>query len=115
MPKHVLEHLYETLQSRKNADPETSYVAGLYQKGTPKIAQKLGEEAAETIIEAVRLDADNNKDIREALKNESADLIFHLLVLLSHHNIRPEEVFDILSSRVGISGLQEKANRKKTG
>lgn len=113
MPKHILDHLYDILQDRKNADPEASYVASLYAKGTPKIAKKIGEEAAELIIEAIRLDAENKKSIRDDFKNETADLLFHILVLLSHHNIRPDEVFEILSGRVGVSGHEEKARRTK--
>ena len=110
---HILDQLYETLQERKSADPETSYVAKLYKKGTKKIAQKVGEEATELVIEAMRLEEKPGKDKRrDEFIDEAADLLFHTLVLMSHHDVKPEEVFDVLAERVGISGLDEKASRK---
>ncbi len=110
----TLNKLYATLQDRKNADPQTSYVAQLYKKGSKQIAKKLGEEAVELAIESVRLDRKNPKEKRlEAFKNESADLIFHFLVMLAYHNVEPEEIFDILESRMGIGGLDEKESRCK--
>lgn len=112
MSENILNDLYKTLQARKNADPAESYVAQLYQKGTEKIARKVVEEATETLIEAIKLDTDNSETTRNALKNESADLLFHLLTLLSHHDIEPNEIFEILGSRIGTSGLEEKASRK---
>ena len=109
---HILDKLFEVLQGRKNADPETSYVASLYAKGSVKISEKIREEAEETIVEGLRLEkSSDDPAIREALVHESADLLFHLLVLLSHHNINPTEVFDVLDARFGISGHEEKASR----
>ncbi len=100
----ILETLFETIEGRKGADPQSSYVASLFDKGTAKIAQKVGEEAMETAIEAVQGDP-------EKLKQESADLLFHLLVLWADQNIKPEDVFAVLESRMGTSGHDEKASR----
>jgi len=100
----ILNTLYQTILSRKGADPASSYVASLYAKGTAKIAQKVGEEAVETCIEALQGDP-------EKLKAESADLIFHLLVLWADQGIKPEDVYAVLESRMGTSGVDEKARR----
>lgn len=102
----VLHSLYQTILSRKGADPSTSYVASLFAKGTAKIAQKVGEEAMETAIEAVQNNPEN-------LKQESADLLFHLLVLWADQNISPDDVFAVLQAREGTSGITEKASRQK--
>lgn len=102
----VIDDLYQTLLARKSADPETSYVASLYSKGTAKIAQKVGEEAVETAIEALQ----GNK---EKLKEESADLLFHLMVLWADQGITPDDVTSILQKRMGTSGHDEKASRDK--
>ena len=109
---HILSKLYEVLQARKNSDPESSYVASLYSKGAVKISEKIREEAEETIVEGLRLEKSaDDVAIRKALTHESADLLFHLLVLLSHHNIDPAEVLAVLDERFGISGHDEKAAR----
>ncbi|MCF8496400.1 MAG: phosphoribosyl-ATP diphosphatase [Alphaproteobacteria bacterium] len=105
MDAHILDRLYEILRDRKQADPESSYAASLYARGTKKIAQKLIEEAGETVIEAL-------SGTPETLKAEAADLLFHLLVLLADRNIHPDEVFAVLESRLGTGGLEEKAGRK---
>lgn len=111
---HILEKLYAVLQDRKKADPSDSYVASLYAKGSAKISEKIREEAEETIVEGLRLEKSaTDAAIREALTHESADLIFHWMVLLSHHNINPKEVFAVLEERFGISGHDEKASRSK--
>lgn len=102
----ILEDLYQTILSRKGADAETSYTASLFSKGTAKIAQKVGEEAVETCIEALQ----GNKD---KLKNESADLIYHLMVLWADQGIKPEEVYAVLEAREGTSGIDEKNSREK--
>ena len=94
------------IESRHGADPETSYTAKLFAKGPNKIAQKLGEEAVETVIEAVG-------DSPEALANESADLLYHLLVLWSAKGVDPAQVWDALEGRLGTSGVAEKAARKQ--
>ncbi|MGB0719934.1 MAG: phosphoribosyl-ATP diphosphatase [Bdellovibrionales bacterium] len=110
---HILEKLYTVLQDRKNADPEGSYVASLYAKGSVKISEKIREEAEETIVEGLRLEKSaDDPAIRKALTHESADLIFHWMVLLAHHDIDPQEVFVVLEDRFGIGGHEEKASRK---
>jgi phosphoribosyl-ATP pyrophosphohydrolase len=101
----VLDRLYRTVASRKGADPETSYTAKLFARGTPKIAQKVGEEAVETIIEAVRGD-------KAKLAAESADLLYHLLVLWANEGVEPAEVYTLLAAREGTSGITEKKSRK---
>jgi len=100
----VLDELYALIESRKGASPEESYTAKLFAKGDAKIAQKVGEEAVETVIEALRGD-------REALAAESADLLYHLLVLWASQGLRPEQVWEKLLQRKGTSGLAEKAAR----
>jgi phosphoribosyl-ATP pyrophosphohydrolase len=105
-PQHILERLYAVIESRHGADPESSYTAKLFAKGPEKIAQKLGEEAVETVIEAVN-------DSPENLANESADLLYHLLVLWSAKGVDPDQVWDALEGRLGTSGVAEKAARKQ--
>jgi phosphoribosyl-ATP pyrophosphohydrolase len=104
--QHILDRLYDVIESRHGADPETSYTAKLFAKGPNKIAQKLGEEAVETVIEAVN-------DSPENLANESADLLYHLLVLWSAKGVDPDQVWDALEGRLGTSGVAEKAARKQ--
>lgn len=101
----ILQELHKVLLTRKDADPETSYVASLYKGGAPKISEKVMEEAQETIDEALK--GDNEK-----LKQESADLLFHLAVLWAHAGISPGDVFKVLESRFGTGGHEEKAARK---
>lgn len=100
----VLDRLFATIEARKGADPASSYTAKLFSRGTGKIAQKLGEEAVEAVIEAMRGD-------REALIGESADLLYHLLVLWADAGIAPGEVYAKLAAREGTSGIAEKAAR----
>lgn len=102
----ILDDLYAVLLSRKEADPESSYTARLFAKGEAKIAQKLGEEAVETVIEALRGD-------NAALAAESADLLYHLLALWAARGVAPEEVWAALEARQGTSGLAEKASRSE--
>ena len=104
----MLERLYRTVLSRKGADPETSYTAKLYTRGTVKIAQNVGEEAVETILEAMRGD-------RAQLAAESADLLYHLLVLWADAGLEPGEVWALLAKREGTSGIDEKKARKTNG
>ena len=101
----ILDDLYDEIVSRKGGDPEKSHTARLFSRGTEKIAQKLGEEAVETVIEAVKGD-------RDKLVSESADLFYHLMVLWADRNIAPDDVFDELARRRGISGIEEKKSRK---
>jgi phosphoribosyl-ATP pyrophosphohydrolase len=102
----VINDLYQTLLERKGGDPKESYVASLYHKGTAKIAQKVGEEAVETAIEALQGD-------KEKLKAESADLLFHLMILWADQDITPEDVMQVLQKRMGTSGHDEKASRSE--
>ena len=104
--KHTLDRLFATIESRKGADPASSYTAKLFGKGKAKIAQKLGEEATETVIAAM------GGDQREVAL-ESADLLYHLLVLWAETGVAPEEVWAILDEREGVSGIAEKASRKE--
>jgi phosphoribosyl-ATP pyrophosphohydrolase len=99
-----LTRLEAVIASRRDADPESSYVAKLNAKGLGKIAQKLGEEATETVIAALSED-------REALVGEAADLLFHLLVLLGAKDVPLAEVLAELDRREGTSGIAEKASR----
>ena len=102
----ILDQVFQVIQSRKNADPSKSYVASLYQKGLHKIAEKVGEEAIETVIAAVGGD---NKEVIA----ESADLIFHLMILLAELDLTLDDVRDELARREGISGIDEKNSRSK--
>ena len=104
----VLDELYEVIESRRGADPESSHTAKLFERGVPKIAQKVGEEAVEAVIEAVR-------GKKKKLAAESADLLYHLLVLWAACDVKPERVWQALAERKGFSGLTEKARRKKRG
>ena len=104
MSEHVLDRLHAVIDSRRGADPASSYTAKLLDKGPKKVAQKLGEEAVEAVIEAVAGD-------REGLAGESADLLYHLLVLWSATGVKPEEVWAELARREGMSGIEEKARR----
>ena len=105
----VLEALQATLEARKSANADSSYVAGLYQQGLNKILEKLGEEATETILSAK--DYDGSNDARRELVAETADLWFHSLVMLTHLGVSYDEVLDTLGNRLGTSGLEEKAAR----
>ncbi|MBM3512354.1 MAG: phosphoribosyl-ATP diphosphatase [Alphaproteobacteria bacterium] len=104
--EQVLKQLYDVIENRKAADPETSYTARLFGKGTHKIAQKMGEEAVETAIAAVA-------ESQERLVKESADLIYHLLVLWVHKGVKPPLVWEELEKRFGTSGIAVKEARKK--
>jgi phosphoribosyl-ATP pyrophosphohydrolase len=101
----VLDRLWGVVLSRKNADPALSHSARLLSRGTAKIAQKFGEEAVECLIEAVG-------GHRTALIGESADVLYHLLVLWVDAGLRPEQIWAELSRREGVSGIAEKASRK---
>ena len=102
----VIARLFATIESRREEDSSESYVAGLLQKGTPTIACKVGEEAVETVVAALG-------DRRDDLISESADLLFHLLVLWADAGIRPADVFQELVRREGTSGITEKQNRRE--
>ena len=102
----ILARVQATLEARKTAEPGSSYVAGLYAKGTDSICKKVAEEAAETIMAAKDGDAHH-------LVKEVADLWFHSMILLARHGLGPGDVLAELHRREGISGLDEKAARKK--
>jgi phosphoribosyl-ATP pyrophosphohydrolase len=102
----TLDRLWETIQSRRSADPETSYTARLFARGRAKIAQKLGEEAVEAVIEGIG-------DDRAALVGESADLLYHLLVLWAAAGVSPADIAAELARRENTSGLKEKRARTK--
>ena len=100
----LLERLGALIASRRGADPEVSYVATLFAKGTDAILKKIGEEATETVMAG--------KDgERGAIVRETADLWFHTLVLLAHFDLGPGDVLAELARREGVSGLAEKAAR----
>lgn len=100
----TLSRLERTIAERRNTDPQASYVAQLHARGVPVIARKVGEEAVEAAVAALAGE-------REELVGEAADLIFHLLVLLSAKDIPLGEVLTELDRREGVSGLDEKASR----
>ena len=102
----VLARLEATIRERRSGDPDSSYVARLTARGRPKIAQKLGEEAVETVIAALSGDA-------KAVTSEAADLIFHLAVLLADCGLSFDDVLAEIERREGTSGLVEKAARPK--
>ncbi len=100
----ILRRLTETIESRKGADPGSSYVASLFSKGHDAILKKIGEEAAETLLAAK--DGDKLHIVRE-----TADLWFHCLVMLAWHGLGPDDVLAELKRREGISGVDEKKSR----
>jgi phosphoribosyl-ATP pyrophosphohydrolase len=100
----VLDRLWSVVTSRRTADPAVSHSARLLSRGTAKVAQKFGEEAVECLIEAV---AGNH----DAVVAESADVLYHLIVLWVASGISPEEVWQELKRREGVSGITEKASR----
>ncbi|RRQ21814.1 phosphoribosyl-ATP diphosphatase [Thiohalobacter thiocyanaticus] len=102
----TLERLAEVLEARKQADPDSSYVAGLYARGLDTILKKVGEEATETVIAA-------KGGSSEQLVYETADLWFHTLVMLAHQGLGPAAVLSELERRFGLSGLDEKAARQQ--
>jgi phosphoribosyl-ATP pyrophosphohydrolase len=101
----VLDRLFDVVQSRRNADPSVSHSARLLARGPAKVAQKFGEEAVEALIEGIIGN-------RTALIGESADVLYHLLVLWVAAGIEPVDVWAELRRREGVSGLAEKAARR---
>ena len=106
MSDDILQALTAVLAQRKNADPDSSYVAKLHHKGLDTILKKVGEEATETVIAG----KGGNK---VELVYETADLWFHSMVLLSHYGLSSDDVLQELARRFGLSGLVEKAARTK--
>lgn len=108
MSNDILQELARVLEERKQAAPESSYVASLHHKGLNKILEKIGEECTETLIAAKDAAASGE---HEELIYETADLWFHILVMLSHFNVQPQAVLDELARRFNVSGHAEKAAR----
>jgi phosphoribosyl-ATP pyrophosphohydrolase len=104
----VLDRLWNVVMSRRDVDPTISHSARLLSRGTAKVAQKFGEEAVECLIEAVRGDHD-------AVIAESADVLYHLIVVWASTGVAPEEVWAELMRREGVSGITEKASRAQSG
>ena len=102
----ILHDLAATIESRKGADPDSSWTAKLLAKGPEKCAEKFGEEAVEAIIEAVKND-------KAGLTSEAADVLYHLLVMLAARDVALDDVLAELARRQGISGIAEKAARPK--
>src|SRR5258705_7689279 len=102
---HVLDQLFATIAARKGADPTQSYTAKLLAAGVEKCAKKFGEEATEAVIAAIQKD-------KTELAKESADVLYHLLVLWAASGVTPEDVYAVLKTREAQSGLEEKASRK---
>ncbi|PCI31814.1 MAG: phosphoribosyl-ATP diphosphatase [Alphaproteobacteria bacterium] len=102
----ILDRLAQVIAARKGGDATTSYVAKLFQRGRKKIAQKVGEEGVETALAAVL-------DDREEVISESADLMFHLMVLWADMDITAEDIFTELARREGLSGIDEKNAREE--
>jgi phosphoribosyl-ATP pyrophosphohydrolase len=102
----VLDRLWGVVMSRRDADPASSHSARLLSRGTAKVAQKFGEEAVECLIEAVAGD-------RAALIAESADVLYHLIVMWVNAGVRADQVWGELARREGTSGIAEKASREQ--
>ena len=101
----ALAGLWATIEARRGASPETSYTAKLLAAGPAGVARKLGEESLEAIIEAVKGDG-------AALARESADVLYHLLVLWAAAGIKPDDIAAELTRREGVSGIEEKSRRR---
>ena len=117
MSRDVVAELAAVLRERRSADPESSYVAGLYAAGLNKILEKVAEESTEVLLAARDLRdpaaqaQQSAQELRDALANEVADLWFHSMVALTECDINPEQVLDILAERFGVSGIEEKRHR----
>ena len=101
----AIDKLFATIAARKGGDAAQSYTAKLLAAGVEKCAKKFGEEATETVIAAIQKD-------KTELAKESADVLYHLLVLWAASGITPDDVYAVLKAREGQSGLEEKAARK---
>ena len=105
MKNDILNQLSDVLEQRKKADPAESYTAKLFSEGRDSILKKVGEEATETVIAS-------KSGENDAIIHEIADLWFHLIVLLKHHNLDINDIYTELEKRFGLSGIEEKASRK---
>ena len=124
---NVVRELSKVLESRKDAAPDTSYVASLYASGLNKILEKVGEEATEVVLasrdlaqgvpgdstapDPAKEPAPQTSPLESALIGEVADLWFHTMVMLTHQNVDPAQVLDELAKRFGVSGIEEKHSR----
>lgn len=106
MADDFLDTLEAVIRSRRGGDPATSYTASLFARGRAKIAQKVGEEAVETVIAAIR-------DHKAELVGEATDLMFHLMVLLADAGLGLDDIRAEMRRREGVSGIDEKAARKE--
>ncbi len=106
MKQDILKTLDDILEQRKQSSPDESYTAKLLNDGIDSILKKVGEEATETVIAS-------KSGKKEEIIHEIADLWFHTLVLLKHHNLDSEDILNELERRFGLSGIEEKANRNK--
>ena len=106
MDMDILQRLTETLEARKRASPESSYVARLFSKGEDAILKKIGEEATELILAAKGGD-------KTHLVYETADLWFHCMILLAQHGLSADDILNELARREGLSGIAEKQSRKE--
>jgi phosphoribosyl-ATP pyrophosphohydrolase len=104
--EHPLDRLFATIAARKGGDPSSSYTAKLLSEGVERCAKKFGEEAVETVIAAISAD-------KRAVAAESADVLYHLAVLLAATGVTPDDVYAVLTAREGQSGLAEKASRPR--
>lgn len=102
----ILQTLTDTIEARKQASPDSSYVAKLFSKGEDAILKKIGEEATEVILASKEGD-------RSHIIYETADLWFHSMVMLAHHGLSAEDVLNELARREGLSGIVEKNSRSK--
>jgi phosphoribosyl-ATP pyrophosphohydrolase len=102
--QYFINTLYDTIQSRKGSKIDESYTAMLFEKGIQQIVKKIGEESTELIIAAL-------SETPERVVSESADLLFHLMVLWAKHDITPDSVFKELQNRANVSGIEEKRTR----
>lgn len=107
MTDHILDALYQVILDRKANPSDSSYTASLMARGIDKILKKIGEEATEVVIAG-------KGGSREEVVYETADLLYHLLVLLGYRDISPDEVYDELGRRFGLSGIAEKASRSSS-
>ena len=103
---HILDRIAASIEARKDGDPEKSYVAKLFSKGDDAMLKKIGEEATEVVLAA-------KGDDRLHLVREVTDLWFHCMIVLARHGLGPDDVLAEMKRREGISGLDEKASRKK--
>ncbi len=101
----ILDELYKVIEKRRGANPEVSRTARLFKQGTGKIAKKVGEEAVEVAVAALN-------ETRTDLVHESADLLYHLLVLWAERGVKPAQVFTELEDRFGVSGVEAKKARR---